>query len=85
MFGFLKTAVMSAFYRVREEVGQNLVETALIIGVVSVVIIGVITASDVDAQVQEVTEGIICTLSGGTWDPGTANTTGTGVNDGTCT
>ncbi len=80
--GFIK-ALAARTRLFAEEVGQNLVETALIIGVVSVVLIGTITATNVDAEVSEIAKGAVCTLSGGTWQAGGAGTAGT--DNGTCT
>ena len=67
MLAYLKTVAASAFHRLREEAGQNLVETALIIGIVSVVLVGAFMATDIQAQVIDVAQEVACTARNGTW------------------
>ena len=76
--GFLKTAVMSAFYRLRAEAGQNLVETALIIGIVSIVLVGAFMTADLQAAVVDVAQRVACEARNGTWAENAAGA-------GTCT
>ncbi len=61
---------------VREEVGQNVIETALIIGVVSLVLVLGFLNTGVLGAVQDVGKSVVCEAQGGTWTKGAAGTAG---------
>ncbi len=52
---------------VREEVGQNVIETALIIGVVSLVLVLGFMGTDIQAQVTDLGREVACEVQGGVW------------------
>ncbi|MFN8637956.1 MAG: hypothetical protein U0360_00505 [Dehalococcoidia bacterium] len=62
---------------VADEVGQNLIETALIIGVVSLVLVLGFMNTGVLGAVQDVGKSVVCEAQGGTWTAGTKGTAGT--------
>ncbi len=64
--GYIK-ALASRMRRLADEAGQNIVETALIIGVISVVIVGTFMASDIDAAIQDVAGNAACVMGDGTY------------------
>lgn len=76
MLGFIKVLAARA-RRSADEAGQNLVETALIIGIVSIVLVGAFMATNIDAAMTDVADQVICIAQSGTWTPGAAGTAGT--------
>jgi Flp pilus assembly pilin Flp len=71
MTGYVKMVgdfVRSHF--VRNDAGQNMVETALIIGTISLVIVAAFTMSDVTAAIGNLANQVVCQVQGGSWSPG---------------
>lgn len=53
---------------VRDENGQNLIETALIIGVISLVLVLGFLTTDIQAAVKDVSNEAACEIRGGEWN-----------------
>lgn len=64
--GYIKA--LAARARLVAEEGQNLVETTLIIAVISIVLVAGFNAAGVAAAVTNTADGIICELQGQTAD-----------------
>ncbi len=67
MVRYAKRAMRSVRRFVADEVGQNLIETALIIGVVSLVLVLGFMQTNVFGAVQDVGNHVVCEAQGGTW------------------
>lgn len=63
MLGFIK-ALAARARLFAEEAGQNLVETALIIAVVSVAVVTTLVATNLDTWVGNVADAAVCQMQG---------------------
>ena len=54
-----------AAYLGRHEEGQNMIETSLIIGVISVALVSAFIVSGVQAGITELSRDVACQISGG--------------------
>ncbi len=76
MVRYAKRTLRAVRRFVADEVGQNLIETALIIGVVSVVLVLGFMGTGVLAAVEDVGKSVVCEAQGGNWKAGAAGTKG---------
>ncbi len=80
MFRYAKQLGRELGRLVRDEIGQNLIETALIIGVITLVLVFGFLTTDITAAVGNVSKQVACEIQGGIWTGDAAGNTGSCAN-----